>query len=334
VHALATKPSNYKNMKSYKSTLAILILILFANPVVFSQELSHNKVIITGVRFSYPLVEQWIAEYKKNNPDIQILIESRSTTDPANYDLLIEAYEPEDAVKRGREYLYLAKYALFPFANDKSAFAKYFAENGLTEDLIKQIYFHDIYANKQKEQALIEPHTVYTRLQKAGAPVTFANYFGFEQQQIKGKAIAGADEHLIKAVLKDSLGVSYGPLGLIYDLSTRLPLAGLAIFPVDINGNGRLGEGEKLEGNLEDVIRRLEGNPAKNLKNIPFGHIHLSIDKSSTNQEAIRFLEWIANNGKGKLHDFGFLNPDPEKSVKGKWTFGQSDNQVDIGGGK
>jgi phosphate transport system substrate-binding protein len=103
-------------------------------------------------------------------------------------------------------------------ANAKSAFAKTYSEKGLTGDLIKQIFFHDIYASKDKLQEIGSSYTVYTRLQKAGAPKTFASCFGYEQQQIKGKSIAGADEHLLKALLKDSTGVSYNNLGLIYDL--------------------------------------------------------------------------------------------------------------------
>lgn len=60
----------------------------------------QNKIVaITGVRFAYPLVQKWIDDYNKINPDIQIIIEHRGTNDPAKYDILIEAYEP-DAEKK------------------------------------------------------------------------------------------------------------------------------------------------------------------------------------------------------------------------------------------
>ena len=62
-------------------------------------------VIITGVRFSYPLVQKWIDDYNAINPNVQIIIESRGSSDPAHYDLLIEAYEPDNGIKKERTYL-------------------------------------------------------------------------------------------------------------------------------------------------------------------------------------------------------------------------------------
>src|SRR5690349_303278 len=61
----------------------------------------QNKIVaITGVRFAYPLVQKWIDDYAKINPEVQVIIESRGTTDPAKYDILIEAYEPDAETKR------------------------------------------------------------------------------------------------------------------------------------------------------------------------------------------------------------------------------------------
>ena len=57
-------------------------------------------VIITGVRFSYPLVPKWIDNLNAVFQDVQIVIESRGSSDPAHYDLLIEAYEPDIEVKK------------------------------------------------------------------------------------------------------------------------------------------------------------------------------------------------------------------------------------------
>src|SRR4051812_7507204 len=110
-------------MKSIISFIVVYFLVLMASSV-FAQPVKEKKVIITGVRFAYPLVEKWITEYKKTNPSTDIVIESRNVTDPANYDLLIEAYEPEKEVKEDREYLYIGRYALLPIGNASSSFAR------------------------------------------------------------------------------------------------------------------------------------------------------------------------------------------------------------------
>jgi phosphate transport system substrate-binding protein len=297
----------------------LFVAYLASLSLAFAQG-EKKEIVITGARFTYPLIEKWIADYKQIDPSVNIRIEPRTTVDPSQYDLLIEAFEPESEIKGDREYLYLGRYAVLPVANTRSEFAKYYGEEGLTSDLIRQIFFHDIYASKEKQEVIKSEYNVYTRLQKAGAPKTFARYFGYDQQQIEGKAIAGADEHLIKAILKDSSGISYGHLGLIYDLKTRAPLPGLTILPVDANDNGRIAKDEKFYGNLDGVISKLE---TEELKNIPVEYFHISLRKHGYKTEALKFLLWIIDNSQDDLHQYGFLNPESLRFNAEKQKFEQ-----------
>jgi len=287
--------------------LATGFAVLFST-LLFAQETAQNKVVITGVRFAYPLVEKWIKAYSVENPQAQLIIETRTITDPEKYDVLIEAYDQERIAKQEREVISIGRYALLPVANAKSEFAKEFAEKGLNEKTYKQIFFHDIYA--EKDQSITTPFTVYTRLQKAGAPLTFAKYFGYEQQQIKGKTIAGADEHLIKALLKDDNGITYTIPGLAYDLNTRKPVEGITIIPVDLDNNGRISKEEKQVDNLDLVLDKLE---SEKIKNVPVEYIHLSIAKNNSNPEAKKFLLWVASHGEQDLRKFGYLKPEPKR---------------------
>lgn len=295
-------------MKTFKSLLLATGLSLVASSPIFAQEASQNKVIITGVRFAYPLVDKWIKQYSAENPKAQIVIETRTITDPEKYDLLIEAYDQEKEVKDGREYVSIGRYALLPVANSKSEFAKEYSDKGLIEKTYKQIFFHDIYAEKDK--SITTPFTVYTRLQKAGAPLTFAKYFGYEQQQIKGKTIAGADEHLIKALLKDDTGITYTVPGLAFDLTSRKPAEGLTIIPVDLDGNGRVSKEEKAVDNLDQFLQKLE---TEKVKNIPVEYVHFSIAKNNSNPEAKKFLLWVASHAEEDLHQYGYLKPEAKR---------------------
>jgi phosphate transport system substrate-binding protein len=274
---------------------------------------NQKYVVITGVRFAYPLVQKWIDDYNKENPDVQIIIESRGSADPAKYDILIEAYDKDVELLQGREYVYIARYAVLPVANDKSEFAKTYADKGLNRELINQLYFHDIFADKEKQKEIKTPYTIYTRLQKAGAPVTFAKYFGHEHKEIVGKSIAGSDEHLLKAVLRDSTSVSYLPLTLAYDHASKKPVEGLSILPVDLNGNGKVNDDEKFYGDLNSVIQQLEDKPLKEINNIPVEYIHMSVDRTNGSPEAISFLRWIIQNGQDDLHEFGYLKPEANR---------------------
>jgi ABC-type phosphate transport system substrate-binding protein len=306
-------------MKSFVYTILAYSLLLTGGAAI-AQQTTPKKVIITGVRFAYPLVDKWIKDYQVANPGAAITIETRTTTDPAQYDLLIEAYEPEKSIKGSRDYLYIGRYALLPVANAASSFAKTYSSKGLTADLIKQIYFHDLYADKDNQKEIKAPYTVYTRLQKAGAPVTFAHYFGFEQANITGKAIAGADEHLIKALLRDSTGVSYSTPGLIFNAETRKPTPGLSAIPVDLDDNGRVTDAEKIFTDLDAIINRLE---SEEVKNVPIEYLHLSLSKVNANPEALKFLLWVIYNGQDDLHAFGYLKPEAKRFEAEKEKFEQ-----------
>jgi hypothetical protein len=254
-----------------------------------------------------------IDDYNRVAKDVQLVIESRGTSDPANYDILIEAYEPSEATRKNREYVYIARYAILPVANSTSEFANTYSNKGLSKELISQIFFHDIYVDTENEQAIKVPYTIYTRLQKAGAPIIFTKYFGYEQKDVKGKGVAGADEHLLTAILRDSTGVSYLPLPIIYNQTTKKPVDGITVLPVDLNGNGKINDNEKFYGELPTVLQQLEAKPSKDINNIPVEYINLSIEKNSGNQEAIDFLKWVILNGQKDLHDFGYLKPEPSR---------------------
>ena len=306
-------------MKSFISIIILYFLLLLGSAAI-AQEKTTDKIIITGVRFAYPLIEKWIQDYKSVNPSAEIVIESRTINDPAKYDLLVEAYEQDPSVKETRDYLNFGRYALLPVANSSSAFALAYGKKGLTKNQIKQLYFHDLLAEKDKDEEIKTPVTVYTRLQKAGAPITFAQYFGYQQQNIKGKSIGGADEHLIKALLKDSTAISYASLNLLFDQQNRKPLPGLTIIPVDLDDNNRVSDAERGYTSLDQFIQLLE---EREQKNIPVGYLHLSISKLNTNTAAVKFLLWIIENGQHDLNTYGFLKPESKRFEADKEKFEQ-----------
>jgi phosphate transport system substrate-binding protein len=285
-----------------------------------SNQPAQKVIVVTGARFSYKLVEKWIDDYNKINPNVQIIVESRGTADPLKYDILAEVYQQDEEIKKSREYVNVGRYAILPVATASSSFAKIYADKGLNTELINQIFFHDIFADQEKQKPVKATFTVYTRLQKAGVPTVFSKYFGHEQKDIKGTGIAGADAHLLKALLRDSTGVSYLPLPLVYDEHTRKPIAGLAVLPVDFNGNKKVTEEEKFYDHLDSVIEKLESTEPGEIKNIPVEYLHLSVDKQNASPEAIDFLKWVNENGQGDLHDFGYLKPEAKHFEKDKFN--------------
>jgi phosphate transport system substrate-binding protein len=280
----------------------------------------QKVVVITGARFSYKLIEKWIDEYNKTNPSVQIVVESRGSADPLKYDILAEVYEHDEDFKAKREYINVGRYAVFPVATSSSSFAKTYGTEGLTKQHIVQIFFHDLFADKEKQKTIKAPYTVYTRLQKAGVPLIFSKYFGFEQKDIQGNGIAGADTHLVKALLKDSTAVSYLPTAVIFGDGGNQPIKGLTVIPVDANGNNKISDDEKFVNSFTSVVEKLETAAPGDVKNIPIDYLHLSVDKQTASAEAIDFLKWVNDNGQKYLHDFGFFLPESKKFEKEKFN--------------
>ena len=317
----------YSKQNTFVCTLLLIAAVAtasFAQPDALPAEKKtpepvQKVVVVTGARFSYKLVEKWIDDYNKINPHVQIIVESRGSADP-QADILAEVYEHDDEIKKDREYIDVARYAILPVANATSSFSKVYRDKGLNTDLINQIFFHDIFGDQENQKNIKAPFTVYTRLQKAGVPLIFATYFGHEQKDIKGKAIAGADAHLVKALLRDSTGITYLPLPLIYDTQTRKTVEGLTVLPVDLNGNKKISDEEKFYDNVDRVLSQLEALKPAEIKNIPIAYLHLSVDKQNASPDAVDFLKWVNENGQRDLHDFGYLRPESKRFDQEKFN--------------
>ena len=277
----------------------------------------RDTVRVTGVRFTYPLIQHWIDIFTASHPGVSIVILPRSTSDPAYFDILVEAFEHDAEVKANRDYLYIARYAVLPVANSRSTFAETYATRGLTRDDIAQIYFHNLFGDNSNARKISKPYTVYTRLQKAGAPMVFARCYGFGQADFRGKAVSGSDEHLRQAILRDTSAVGYLPLPLIYSERYGYPVDGLTILPIDLNGNGRITEDEMIFGDLQTFIGNVEELDPKSVRNLPAGTIHLSAIRNETKDAAREFMQWIMLHGMSDLHEFGYLHlqPTPRESA-------------------
>ena len=291
-----------------------------------------GKIIITGSRFTYPLVEKWITEFQKEYPDVPFRIIARGGTNVDSANLIINAHKlkPEE-IKGGNYVVNIGKYALLPVANIKNPLLPEWNKKGIKEKNLKKMFFKkfDPYSSeeepKEKEKNEYKP-TVYTRAQKACAPITFAENYGFVQDDIIGKPIGGDDKHLILVIEKDTNGITYNNLGFVYDLSSREIKNKLAVIPIDLNGNGKLDESENFYQKLDDVIAYIEKNKPSQ---IPVQSINVSYPSqvAETNRNISIFLEWVLAKGQKFNHELGFLEFEPEVLAKQKELLAASINK-------
>lgn len=315
-------------MKINKILLGLIMLTLN----VQAQIPANSKVIITGSRFTYPLVEKWISEFKKEHPEIEFRIIARGGSNTDSADLVINAHKlrPEE-IKPGFYTVFIGRYALLPFTNSKNPMIDQWQKKGLKEKDLKKLYFlkYDPYASqeseKEKKKNQYAP-VIYTRAQKACAPITFASNYGFEQDDILGKPIGGDDKHIITAVERDTNGISYNNLNLLYNTQTRKIKNNLAIIPLDLNDNGKLDTNESFYESLDEVIKKLENEHVSKIA-VQYLNVLYSSQVIENNKNLSLFLDWVFLKGQQYNHELGFLNFEPEVLNKQKEIFDASKNK-------
>jgi phosphate transport system substrate-binding protein len=289
--------------------LAVFLLCVFR---LNAQKVEHT-ISISGTQFTYPLVERWIAEYSKVNPDLRLKLVS----DPENNsktDLKIIAHTPEkEELANNKVVVNVGRYAILPIINENNQSFSKEIKKGIKQEGLKSIFIKDDgNLNTDEGNTKIPPYTVYTKTPQSSAARVISAYLGYPADDLKGIYVSGDDIYLIRSLLEDSTGVSYNNLGLIYDLQKRVPITGIKILPVDLNNNGKLDKEEQIYDNLDQLITYVEGS---NLSSIPGDHLNFITDDNQTNPDITNFLNWVKVSGQQFNHQYGFLINGAQKNI-------------------
>lgn len=275
-------------MRNLKLAIALFIGLQF-NTVTAQT----TQVNIKAPNFVRPLVERWIAEYKKTAQDVDFnIIKGKAVEDGYAISFVVSDDENSSgAVSVGR-------YAILPVTVKSSEAELILAKKKLNTKRIKELFFVDNSFNEEKKQKEIDNLHIYTGNSRLSAVHSFAKYFGKDAADLKGKKISGDDSFLNVAISKDPLGVTINPLSNIYDLQTRQPKSGLSIVSFDA-----VKSVEKSFASLDELIELLE---RRAVEGVPVAKVGLSYDKG--NLEASKFISWILTNGTEYVHQYGLLN--------------------------
>jgi len=285
----------------------ILLLLVASAYVALAQQKESGIVKIRGTRLAYPLINKWIDEFKKVYPDIKVAIAPAAPAD--SIDLSIAAYALTDKdLENNRAGVAFTRYVQLPVANSQRADLAQLQARGFSDADFQRLYFSPetptFFASAEAS-----PITLYTRDKPACAAKTFAAHFEHDPKAIQGVGVKGDDQDLAKAVKADVNGISFNNLGFIYDLNTRKPVEGLAIIPLDLNGNGKVDKEEQCYGTLDEVIAYVEKTHNKKFVT---ENVNFLFSKSSSNMAAGIFLHWALTQGQQFSHAFGFLAQDDQ----------------------
>ena len=280
---------------------------LFITSSVFAGENAGKEpVVISGTKFTYPLIEKWIAEYQKVNPNANIKLAAKANVGQV-VDLNIIAHQPiQNELQPNQEIIYTGRYALLPVTNNNNPILVAASKKGLNKRELDKLFFEVVdYDSDEPVQKSKFRANIYARDNHACASTTLAGYFGHQSSEIRGKKVFGDDIYLLSAIKKDSIGLTYNNLGYLYDIKSRNLKDGIALLPIDLKKEAKL----ILSGNLDVVLGVLE---ITKVETIPVEKIGFIYSLQNDRKEISAFLKWILTDGQKFNHEKGFLNLDKQ----------------------
>jgi phosphate transport system substrate-binding protein len=294
-----------KSSKLFKTAVLLLATVVASS---FIKQGHEKKIInITGTRFFYPLVEKWAEEFKKENPDVDIVVRFGIQ----NADISMTGTPVDKENPDAGKYTVVSRFAVVPIINEQNPAWTELQKRGLSKTDFEKIYFR---GDQQQNSFVINsgvvvPIRVYTR--GACASATFSRHFGKQINDLANLDTKIADDQvLLQNVLNDSLGVAYNNLGFVYDLQTRKQMPGIKVVPVDLNGNGKIDSDENFYDNLDQLIRQLE---TAYIDLPPVGKMVFIYKEDKPEVKA--FVNWIQTKGQQYNHSLGFLNTQQQQNT-------------------
>lgn len=277
----------------FRTTRNILLAAAVALPSVAGAQ--TVRINVADAQFTRPLIEKLASEYQKQNPSFNVEFVNSAEGSDATVSITSDNSTNTGAV---------ARYFLLPIANSSNAIlGEKKVQKGINEKVAREIFvqrsYDDIVDNPDKKQL---PGTVYSLSGKHSTTTDLlASALNVGAKDIKGKKILGREENVITVVSKRPDAIAVDVASLIYDKSTRKPVSGVTILPIDIDGNGKVTDEERAA--LDNIDSLTEYIDNQNKTSLPTGNVRIS----SQNKETDAFVVWATTSGQEYVNSLGYL---------------------------
>ncbi len=307
------------------ASLVMAISALVVAPPSSSFSLPQNlegSLSISGAWALYPMVLRWGEEFRKLYPRVRIDVQAggagKGVADVlaglVDIGMVSRDLHPTE-VERGAFGVAVCKDAVVPTISQKNPFLARVLERGVTREMCLRVWVsqeatswgHLLSGNEKA------PLHVYTRSDACGAAETWAAFLGKKQEDLKGIGVYG-DPGLAEAVQRDPLAISYNNINYAYDPKTRKPVSGLAILPLDLNGNGRIDDEESFYQSRDSIAQAIARGA---YPSPPARELYLVTRGKPGNPLLVTFLAWILQEGQRYVAEAGYIELNPEKLVEG-----------------
>lgn len=288
----------------------------------------QGEITISGAFALYPLVVKWAEEFRQENPGVRIDISAggagKGMTDAlakvADLGMVSRDIYPAE-IEKGAVAFAVAKDAVVPTISVENPLYNEIMKKGLSREAAQELWIRGNYKNWEDllgRTGNTSLH-VYTRSDACGAAETWAAWFGAKQEDLGGTAVFG-DPGLAMAVQKDKLGIGYNNLSYAYDEKSRKTNPGIAIIPMDVDGNGIIENHELFYDTKDQVIQAIMDDK---YPSPPARDLYLVSNGTPDKPEVIAFIQYILTRGQEHNVPSGYISLSQAKLDEGLAKFNQ-----------
>ncbi len=289
-------------------------------------ELSGN-ISLSGAFALYPLAVKWAEEFQKMHPGVRIDISAGGAgkgmmdalANVVDLGMVSRDVQPAEE-ENGAVVFAVAKDAVVATVNADNPFIGELLRRGLTRETAIKLWVTEEYRTWGDVLGTSDntPVHVYTRSDACGAAETWAQWLGTTQEDLGGTGVFG-DPGVASAVQKDKLAIGLNNLSYAYDEGTRQPNPGILVFPIDVDGNGRIDPAEDFYATKDEIIAAIAADlypspPARDLFLVSGG--------VPQKPAVVEFLNYILTEGQQYNVPIGYIGLSQEKLDAGLTLLG------------
>ena len=271
----------------------------------------QGTITVSGAWALYPLMVRWGEEFQTIYPDVRFDISAGGAgkgmadalADAVDIGMVSRAVYAEE-VQKGAFWVSVTKDAVFPTVSEHNPVWDDLLVQGIDRETFIGIYITGeivTWGQVVGRPEVNVPIHLFTRSDACGAAATWAEYLGTKQEDLLGIGVYG-DPGLLDAVIKDPAGIGFNNLNYAFDMETGLPLDGVRVVPVDVNGSGQADADEIHDSKAHAVeavaAGRYPSPPARDLNLVTHG-------KPQGLTRA--FILWVLTDGQSFVGEVGYI---------------------------
>ena len=302
--------------------ICALLVAAFLAPHQAAAQPSRGSLSLSGAWALYPLAIRWQEEFQKTHPGAMIDVQAggagKGIADAlagvVDIGMVSREINPAE-VEKGAFALAVAKDAVVATISAKNPLRAEILQRGLKREDLAAIWIGGAATTWDSllDRAGKTPIHVFTRSDACGAAETWAAYLGGHQEDLGGVGVYG-DPGLAEAVRRDPLAVGFNNVNFAYDARTLKPVAGLAICPIDLDGNGLVDPAEQVYASRDDIVRAIA---AGIYPSPPARDLYFVVKGQPGRPLLAEFLTWVLTEGQKFVAETGYIGLSPEKLADG-----------------